>query len=263
MRERSLRERSPHPGEPGVQRLTLAPGVQAAFTGRRGGLSQPPYDSLNMGPGSGDHPDLVGRNRGLVAAACGLAQDRLIWMRQVHSATVARVTGPAGDGPGPAAAGPRDATFTSVPGLALGVLSADCPAVLIADPDAGVVGAAHSGRVGMAGGVVPALVDAMTSAGADPASMYAVIGPAICGRCYEVPAAMRDEVGAKVPGSACTTRDGTPGLDLPAGISGQLARLGVRRVHRDGRCTAEDADLYSYRRDGRTGRFASLVWLAP
>jgi len=293
-----VRESSPSLVGSSIRLLTLAPGVQAAFTGRRGGLSEPPYDSLNMGTGSGDRPDVVGRNRGLVAAACGLTPDRLIWMRQVHSATVARVTGPASDPPDPAstkpasagpdsagpdsagpgrtgsgstgsmstaltAAGPRDASFTTVPGLVLGVLSADCPGVLIADPDAGVVGAAHSGRAGMASGVVPALVAAMTSAGADPARMHAVIGPAICGRCYEVPAAMRDEVGAAVPGSACTTRDGTPGLDLPAGISAQLANLGVGRVQRDERCTAEDPDLYSYRRDGRTGRFASLVWLTP
>jgi YfiH family protein len=253
---------------PSVRLLTLAPGVQVAFTGRRGGLSEPPYDSLNMGAGSGDHPDVVARNRDLVAAACGLGPDRLIWMRQVHGANVARVTAPNGTSPAGQAgqagpAGPRDASLTSVPGLALGVLSADCPAVLIADPGAGLVGAAHAGRVGMAAGVVPALVEAMIAAGADPASMCAMIGPAICGRCYEVPAGMRDEVGAKVPGSACLTRDGTPGLDLRAGISGQLARLGVQRVQEDGRCTAEDEDLYSYRRDGRTGRFAGLIWLTP
>jgi polyphenol oxidase len=249
---------------PSVRLLTLAPGVLAGFTGRRGGLSGPPYDSLNMGAGSGDSPDVVARNRALVAAACGLDQDRLIWMRQVHSADVARVTapgetGPTGTGPGE----PRDASFTSVPGLALGVLSADCPGVLVADPDAGIVGAAHAGRVGMAAGVVAALVRAMATAGADPARMCAVIGPAICGRCYEVPTAMQEDVGARVPGSACLTRKGTPGLDLHAGISGQLARLGVRRVQRDERCTAENEDLYSYRRDGRTGRSAGLIWLTP
>lgn len=257
-----MRKRPPSPEQPAVRLLTLAPGVQVAFTGRRGGLSQPPYDSLNLGAGSGDDPDVVVRNRGLVAATCGLTPDRTVWMRQVHSAAVARVP----ESPHPAQphpAQPRDGSVTSVPGLALGVLSADCPAVLVADPDAGIAGAAHSGREGMARGVVPALVRAMTEAGAEPAGMYAVIGPAICGRCYEVPAAMRDDVAAKVPGSASVTRAGTPGIDLSAGISGQLASLGVRRVERDGRCTAEDDDLYSYRRDGRTGRFAGLVWLTP
>jgi polyphenol oxidase len=241
----------------GVSPFTLAPGARAVFTGRPGGLSQPPYDTLNMGAGSGDNPATVASNRELVAAACGLAADRMVWMRQVHSADVAEVVEP----PGPD--GPRDASFTSVPGLALGVLSADCPGVLIADPDAGLVGAAHSGRQGTARGVVPALVRAMTAAGASPARMHAVIGPGICGACYEVPAPMRDEVDAAVPGSGCLTRDGTPGLDLRAGIAGQLAALGVHRVRADGRCTAEDPALYSYRRDGRTGRFAGLVWLAP
>jgi len=237
--------------------FTLAPGVRAAFTGRRGGVSRPPYDSLNMGAGSGDVVGDVTHNRELVAAACGLAPDRMVWMRQVHGAGVGYVQGPAEL---PQA---RDASFTAAPGLALGVLSADCPGVLVADPEARIVGAAHAGRQGMARGVVPALVRAMAGAGADPGRMYAVIGPGICGRCYEVPAAMRDEVGAEVPGAACLTRAGTPGLDLTAGITGQLTRLGVRRVRADGRCTAEDPDLYSYRRDGRTGRFAGLVWLTP
>ncbi len=241
--------------------------MRAAFTGRRGGVSLPPYDSLNMGTGSGDSPEAVARNRQLVATACGLDPARMAWMRQVHGADVGQVRNPAEPAPGgQAAAGPapaRDASFTSVPGLALGVLSADCPGVLLADPQARIVGAAHSGRPGTARGVVPALVRAMTEAGADPARMHAIIGPAICGRCYEVPEDMRDAVAAVVPGSGCVTRAGTPGLDITAGVAAQLATAGVREIRIDGRCTAEDPDLYSYRRDGRTGRFAGLVWLAP
>ncbi len=254
---------------PAVRVLTLAPGVRAAFTGRRGGISLPPYESLNLSAGSGDEEDAVARNRSLVAAACGLPPARMTWMRQVHGAVVGRVqdpAAPAAAAAGQAAAGlarARDASFTSVPGLALGVLSADCPAVLLADPEAGIIGAAHSGRTGTALGVVPALVRAMTGAGADPARMRAVIGPGICGACYEVPGQMRDEVAAAVPGSACVTRAGTPGLDLRSGLAGQLAAAGVRQVRTDARCTAEDRDLYSYRRDGRTGRFAGLVWLQP
>lgn len=255
------------PDAPSVRQFTLAPGVRAAFTGRRGGVSRPPYDSLNMGTGSGDSADAVARNRRLVAAACGLDPARLAWMRQVHGADVGRVRDPAD----PAAAGQaaaesepgRDASFTSVPGLTLAVQSADCAAVLLADPQARIVGAAHSGRQGMALGVVPALVRAMAEAGADPGRMHAVIGPVICGRCYEVPAAMRDAVAAAVPGSGCVTRAGTPGIDIAAGVAGQLAAAGVHEVRADGRCTAEDRDLYSYRRDGRTGRFAGLVWLGP
>jgi YfiH family protein len=235
-----------------------------------------------MGAGSGDSTEAVARNRALVAASCGLTADRMTWMRQVHSADVALVTDPAHAGPahaGPAHAGladtgpaqppaadlarPRDASLTTVPWLALGVLSADCPAVLLADPEAGIVGAAHSGRTGTALGVVPALVRAMTGAGAHPAAMTALIGAGICGRCYEVPAQLRDEVAAAVPATHCVTRAGTPGLDLRAGIAAQLAAAGVRQVQADGRCTAEDPDLYSYRRDGVTGRFAGLIWLAP
>ena len=145
------------PAAPAVRLVTLAPGVRAAFTGRSGGVSRPPYDSLNMGAGSGDSAEAVARNRELAAAACGLTTDRMTWMRQVHSADVAFVTDPAhivlqaaADPPRP-----RDASLTTVPGLALGVLSADCPAVLLADPEAGIVGAAHSGRTGTARGSSP------------------------------------------------------------------------------------------------------------
>ncbi len=256
------------PDDPAVWLFTLAPGVRAAFTGRRGGVSQPPYDSLNLSTGSGDSKDAVARNRRLVATACGLDPARMTWMRQVHGADVGRVVEPAGPAPAglAAAAEPapaRDASFTSVPGLSLSVLSADCPGVLLADPEARIIGAAHSGRQGTTRGVVPALVRAMAEAGADPARMHAIIGPAICGGCYEVPEDMRDAVAAAVPGSGCVTRAGTPGLDLRSGVAAQLAAAGVRQVQADGRCTAEDPDLYSYRRDGRTGRFAGLVWLAP
>jgi copper oxidase (laccase) domain-containing protein len=103
----------------------------------------------------------------------------------------------------------------------------------------------------------------MTDAGAEPRRMHAVIGPSICGQCYEVPAAMRDEVAAAVPGSACVTRKGTPGLDLRAGLRGQLAALRIGRIADDLRCTAECGELFSYRRDGKTGRFAGLIWLTP
>jgi len=220
-----------------------------------------------MGAGSGDSEEAVAHNRRLAASACGLVPARMIWMRQVHGAEVVRVPDPAeAESQRPVAARParpRDASFTSVPWLALGVLSADCPAVLLADPDAGIIGAAHSGRRGTALGVVPVLVHAMTGAGAEPARMTAVIGPGICGGCYEVPDEMRDAVAAAVPGSSSVTRAGTPGLDLRAGLAAQLAAAGVRQVQVDGRCTAEDRGLYSYRRDGRTGWFAGLIWLAP
>ena len=88
-----------------------------------------------------------------------------------------------------------------------------------------------------------------------------LLGPAICGRCYEVPAAMRDEVEAALPGSAAVTHRGTPGLDLRAGLARQLRGAGVAGVAVDPRCTAEDPDLFSHRRDGTTGRQAGLIWI--
>ncbi|WUH96355.1 peptidoglycan editing factor PgeF [Spirillospora sp. NBC_00431] len=237
-----------------ITAVALGDGVGAAFTGRAGGVSEAPHDSLNLGGAVGDDPAAVLANRRRAAAALGVDPERTVWMRQVHGADVAFVTSP--DLPGPV-----DAIVTTVPGLALGVLVADCAPVLLADPAAGIVGAAHSGRPGTAAGVVPALLKSMCERGADPSRMTAAIGPAACGRCYEVPAEMRDEVAAAVPAAYATTSKGTPGLDIRAGIAGQLAEGGVTAVHADPRCTVEDAGLFSYRRDGRTGRFAGYVWL--
>jgi polyphenol oxidase len=173
-------------------------------------------------------------------------------------------------GPGLGAAPGRDASsapsvdalFTDAPALGLGVLVADCAPVLIADPRARIIGAAHAGREGMAAAVVLALVRAMTGAGADPARMQAVIGPAICGGCYEVPAQLSARIADAVPAAGCVTRKGSPGIDIRSGVAAQLAGAGVRAVRRDPRCTAETPALFSYRRDGQTGRFAGLVWLA-
>ncbi len=235
----------------------LGDDVRAGFSGRHGGFSQPPYDALNLGLGVGDDPDSVTANRSALAAACGLELPDLTWMRQVHSSEVWYAAAGA-DGP----PGPVDAMFTDVPGRALCVLVADCAPVLLADPQARIVGVAHAGREGLAVGVVPALISAMTAAGARPARMRAVTGPAICGRCYEVPAELQARVGAVVPAAACATAAGTSGLDIAAGVRAQLEQAGVSQAGADGRCTRESPGLYSYRRDGRTGRLAGLIWLA-
>jgi copper oxidase (laccase) domain-containing protein len=126
-----------------------------------------------------------------------------------------------------------------------------------------IAGAAHAGRQGLARGVVPALISAMSAAGADPARMRAITGPAICGGCYEVPAELQDTVAALVPASRCRTSTGSAGLDIAAGVRAQLRQAGVGFTAADGRCTRESAGLFSYRRDGTTGRLAGLVWLAP
>jgi YfiH family protein len=235
----------------------LGDGVHAGFSGRPGGSSRPPYDTLNLSVGVGDDPAAVTANRGLLAAACGLAPTDLTWMRQVHGSAVWYASAEAPEPPGPV-----DAMFTDVPGRALCVLAADCVPVLLADPQARIVGVAHAGREGLAAGVVPGLVAAMTAAGARPDRMRAITGPAICGACYEVPAELQARVSAVVPAAACATAAGTCGLDLAAGVRAQLEQAGVGQSGADGRCTRESPGLYSYRRDGRTGRMAGLIWLA-
>lgn len=235
----------------------LGDGVLGGFTGRTGGFSAPPYDTLNLGLYVGDEQATVAANRAALAESCGLAADSLTWMRQVHGSSVWYAAGPAAAPPGPV-----DAMFTDVPGRALCVLVADCVPVLIADTQARIIGAAHSGREGLAAGVVPALVSAMAEAGGSPARMRAVIGPGICGRCYEVPADLQSRIGAVVPAARCDTSAGTCGLDIPAGVRAQLETAGVGSIAADGRCTRESPGLFSHRRDGRTGRSAGLIWLA-
>jgi polyphenol oxidase len=243
-----------------VSLITLAPqlgaGVQAAFSGRAGGSSRQPFDSLNLAVDIGDDAAAVAANRDAVAVACGLAAADLTSMWQVHRRDVWYAADSAAT---PSA--PVDAMFTDTPGKALCVLVADCAPVLVADPAARLVGVAHAGREGMVAGVIAALVDAMAEAGASPARMRAVIGPAICGRCYEVPGELQSRVAAVVPAAKSTTAVGTCGLDIRAGVRAQLEASGVGWVGTDGRCTRQSSELFSYRRDGRTGRFAGLIWL--
>jgi hypothetical protein len=131
--------------------------------------------------------------------------------------------------------------------------------VLLADASTGVVGAAHAGRRGLVAGVLQNTVAAMVGLGADPAAIHAVIGPSVCGRCYEVPAAMLAEVDAAVPGTAARTLNGTPSLDLGKGAVNILTSAGVNRIVLLGICTMEDERFYSFRRSQNTGRFAGVV----
>lgn len=225
-------------------------------TDRRGGRSVSPYDSFNLGDHVGDDPAAVAANRARVAAGLGVGEDRLVWMDQVHGRGVAVVDG-AQEGPLPG----TDAVVTATPGLVLCVLVADCVPVLLTDPVAGVVAAVHAGRKGVQQGVLPVALSAMAGLGARARHVTALLGPAVCGACYEVPAAMQAEVAAVAPAAAVRTRVGTAGLDLRAGLAEILARAGVAEVAHDPRCTAEDPNLFSYRRDGVTGRQAGLVWL--
>ncbi|MCW2580509.1 MAG: uncharacterized protein JWP33_1561 [Blastococcus sp.] len=226
-------------------------------TDRRGGRSSSPYDSFNLGDHVGDDPGDVAANRGRVARELGVAEDRLVWMSQVHGAGVRVVDGPQ-RGPVP----DTDALVTSTPGLVLCVLVADCVPVLLVDSETGVVAAVHAGREGVRRGVVPATLSAMASLGARARHVTALLGPAVCGACYEVPGTVQAEVGAVAPAAVVSTRRGTPGLDLRAGVADLLRKAGIPEVVQDHRCTMEDPLLFSHRRDGVTGRQAGLVWLS-
>ncbi|MEU3745171.1 MULTISPECIES: peptidoglycan editing factor PgeF [Streptomyces] len=234
-----------------------ANGAHFAFTDRWGGVSAVPYEELNLGGAVGDDPESVRTNRALAAGALGLDPARVVWMNQVHGADVAEVEGPWTGESVPAV----DGLVTAARGLALAVLTADCVPVLLADPVAGVVSAAHAGRPGMVAGIVPAAVEAMIGLGADPARIVARTGPAVCGRCYEVPEAMRAEVADIEPAAWAETSWGTPAVDVTAGVHAQLERLGVTDRKASDVCTRESGDHYSYRRDRSTGRLAGYVWL--
>lgn len=221
-------------------------------TGRSGGVSLPPYDSLNLARHVGDEPESVRVNLDRVAHEVG----GLGWaaLDAVHGAQVAVVTGP-GVVPG------VDVLVTSTPGLALVALGADC--VTVGLSAGGGIAAVHCGWTGLAVGVIPAAVDALREH-AGVTEVTAVIGPAICGQCYPVPEAraarvQRDSGVGDV--ALCTTPDGQPGIDVAAGVVAQLAAAGVDVLWHDRRCTAEDRDLFSFRRDGRTGRQGLAVCL--
>ncbi|ADH66345.1 MULTISPECIES: peptidoglycan editing factor PgeF [Nocardiopsis] len=235
--------------------IDLGHGVRAAVTERHGGVSAPPYDSLNMGLSSGDEREAVLANRKIAARDLGFDVDRVVWMHQVHSADVLVATGPGG-------AGTCDGVVTTRSDLVLASMAADCLPVLAADAEAGVLGAAHSGRLGTANGVAANLVAAMADQGARADRITVFLGPAICGGCYEVPPHVRDETARGVPEAACTTSRGTAGVDMRAAVTAQLRRAGVTDIRADGRCTLESPELFSHRGQAPTGRFAAFLWRA-
>ncbi|WP_046470826.1 peptidoglycan editing factor PgeF [Allosalinactinospora lopnorensis] len=236
--------------------IELGPGVRAGFTQRYdGGVSAEPFDTLNLGMGVPDDRDAVVENRRIAAARLGFGHGRVVWMNQVHSADVAIAEEPG-------VVGRVDGVVTTRTDLVLGTLAADCLPILAADPAARVIGAAHSGRLGTAHGVASALVAEMVRNGAEVGRITVALGPSICGRCYEVPHHLQEEVTRSTPEAASRTREGTPGVDLCAGVTAQLQRAGIGHVAVDERCTLESPDLFSHRRDSKTGRFAGYVWWA-
>lgn len=229
--------------------------VRRVVTTRSGGRSAAPYESFNLGDHVGDNPVAVAANRQRLAEGIGLPAERLVWMEQVHGRTVAVVGGPQ-EGPVPA----TDALVTAVPGLALVVMAADCVPVLLADERTGVIAAAHAGRVGARIGIIGRTLEAMRSLGARTEHISALLGPAVCGRCYEVPAHMQADVEAHLPGSASRTRAGAPALDVRAGLRRALLAEGIAAVAQDPRCTMESEELFSHRRQAPTGRLAGVIW---
>ncbi|GAA1482900.1 peptidoglycan editing factor PgeF [Gordonia sinesedis] len=232
--------------------------VRRIVTTRAGGVSHAPYDSFNLGDHVGDDPAAVAANRRRLADQLGLAPESVIWMEQIHSRNVSVVDGPTA-APIPA----TDALVTTVPGLALAVLSADCVPVLLSDDEAGVIAGVHAGRVGARIGIIGETLRAMTELGARPERIGAFLGPAAGGDQYEVPLDMQRDVEEHLPGSASVTRAGTPGLDLRAGLRRQLLAAGVAAVAEDPRSTMSDPDLFSHRRGAPTGRLASVIWIDP
>ncbi|MBK8460343.1 MAG: polyphenol oxidase family protein [Micropruina sp.] len=212
--------------------------------------------------GSGGEPLSLGGQHGAGGRPAGITileralQVRLAVVRQVHGDRVLAINH---DNVDTAAEIEADAMVTTAQSIALTIRVADCVPVLLADSAAGVIGAAHAGRRGLATGVLSRTVEAMRSIGA--VSIRGWIGPHICGSCYEVPEAMAEEIGALVPGARSTTSWGTPALDLGAGVDRQLRDLGVGSLRVDG-CTRTTGSLHSYRRDGtRAGRQAGCIWL--
>jgi len=232
-----------------LKAISDGPAIRHAFFTRQGGVSAGAFSSLNCGFGSGDDLDAVARNRAIAAMHLGLAPDRLVSCHQVHGTDVVTVERPWRREDNPRA----DGTVTNVPGIALGVLAADCAPVLLADPEAGIIGAAHGGWRGTLAGVMEATVDAMVALGARPEQIRAGIGPCIGQASYEVGPEFLVNFTTADPASARffvpAARAGHFLFDLPGYIELRLQRLGLAAVERTPHDTAAEEDLFfSYRR---------------
>jgi hypothetical protein len=227
----------------------LAP--RHGFFTRKGGASSGIFEGLNCGRGSSDQAEAVAINRGRAAAALEVAPEALVSLHQVHSADVVTVSAPLAERPR------ADAMVTAVPGLALAILTADCMPVLLADPQAGVVGAAHAGWRGAQAGVLQATVAAMAALGARPDRIAAAIGPSISQAHYEVGddfvEAFLDEDRANARFFAGGPR-GRAHFDLPGFGLAALRAAGVGQAAWTGHCTYADPDrFFSYRRATHRG----------
>lgn len=242
-------------------------GLRHAFFTRQGGVSEGLYASLNGGIGSDDVPARVAENRARMCAQLGLGPDRLVSLYQVHSAEVVTVEAPFVERPR------ADGMVTRVPGLALGIATADCGPILFADPGNGVVGAAHAGWKGALTGVIAATVAAMEALGAERAGIVAVLGPTIEQSSYEVGPDFVARFRAEAPGMERFLGPGTRAdhaqFDLPGFILARLEEAGIGEVAALRLDTYADAErFYSFRRtthrgEADYGRLISAIAIAP
>lgn len=237
--------------------------VPHGFAGRRGGVSTGVHAGLNVGLGSADERDAVLRNRDLARDAL-LPDASLVTVRQVHSPEVVTVTGPIGEAGRPAA----DAMVTNLPGLILGILTADCVPVLLADAQAGVVGAAHAGWKGAIAGVTDNTLAAMEKLGARRDQISATIGPCIGRASYEVTSDFArhfEEEDVENSRFFSSAREGHCQFDIAAYVAARLATAGVSRVEMMDEDTYSQPDrFYSYRRschlnEASYGRQISMI----
>jgi len=217
------------------------------FTDRSGGVSQGVFASFNLGDHVSDDPEDVQANRALLASKYGPVQ----FMNQVHGSRIVIIESVTDEAP------TADALVTGIAGVTLAVMVADCIPLILTSAEA--VAAVHVGRRGLVNGVALKTVELMREMGAK--KILATLGPAICGRCYEVSKEVHDEVVALHPLATAQTASGTPALDLPKALKGALAAEGISEINDLQICTVESADHFSYRRDGQTGRQVGLVSL--
>jgi YfiH family protein len=234
--------------------LSALPGIRHAFFTRHGGVSDGIYATLNGGVGSGDVPERVRENRARMAAAVGATPENFLTAYQVHSPDVI-----VAEKPWPGDSRPRaDAIVTRAPGLAIGISTADCGPVLLADAQARVIGAAHAGWRGALGGVLEAVLKAMENLGAQRSRIVAALGPMISQQNYEVGGDLVEKFTAASRDNArffgASARNGHAQFDLPGYIVDRLRGAGVTQVENVALCTYADAErFYSYRRTTHCG----------
>jgi polyphenol oxidase len=248
--------------------LSELDGIAHGFFGRRGGVSKGILASLNCGYGSNDDAAAVLENRTRVATWLGTQEPRLLTVYQVHSADVVNVTTPWVRGDAPRA----DGMATNVPGIALGVLAADCAPVLFADADAGVIGSAHAGWKGALGGVVESVVSLMETLGAKRSRIRAAVGPCISQASYEVGPEFRARFVESADANAAyfvpSTRAHHWQFDLPGFVRARIADADIRGDALEACTYKDEKGLFSYRRathraEPEYGRNLSAIMLKP